>query len=97
DLLHGLAGAAENQLDAAEPPGPSPAPESIEPGLRRSRPDCIWSARAAASAWRQLGRDHAPGNRLATPQLPEPRHGPDHHAEPAAPGYPSHQHGRRPR
>ena len=62
---------------------------SIGPGLRRSRPGCIWSARAAAVAWRELGRYHAPGDRLAAPQLPEPRRGPDHHAEPAAPDIPA--------
>ena len=89
DLLHDLGGAAENRLDAAEPPEPSLAPESIGLALRRSRPGCIWSARAAAFAWRELGRDHAPGDRLAAPQLPEPRRGPDHHAEPAAPDIPA--------
>jgi len=36
------------------------------------------------SARRELGGDHAPGNRLAAPQFPEPRRGPDDHAEPAA-------------
>jgi hypothetical protein len=89
DFLHDLGGAAENRLDAAQPPGPKLAPKSIGPGLRRTRPGCIWSAGAAAFAWRELARDHAPGDRLATPQLPEPRRGPDHHAEPAAPDIPA--------
>jgi hypothetical protein len=52
-------------------------------------PGCIWSARAAAFAWRELGRYHAPGDRLAAPQFPEPRRGSDHHAEPAAPDIPA--------
>jgi hypothetical protein len=44
----------------------------------------IRSARAAAFARCDLGGDHAPGDRLAATQLPEPRRGPDDHAEPAA-------------
>ncbi len=36
-----------------------------------------------------LGGDHAPGDRLAAPQLPGPRHGPDDHAEPAAADIPA--------
>jgi hypothetical protein len=56
---------------------------------RRSAPGCIWSARAAAVARRDLGRDHPPGDRLAAPQLTQPRHGSDHHAEPAAPDIPA--------
>lgn len=41
DLLHKLGGAAENRLEADEPPGPDLAPERIGPGLRRLRPGCI--------------------------------------------------------
>ena len=44
----------------------------------------IGSARAAAFARCDLGGDHPPGDRLAAPQLPEPRRGPDDHPEPAA-------------
>jgi hypothetical protein len=36
-----------------------------------------------------LGGDHAPGDRLAAWQLPEPRRGPDHYAEPAAADIPA--------
>src|SRR5713226_8492162 len=49
----------------------------------------IWSARAAAFARRDLGSDHAPGDRLAAWQLPGPRRGPDHDAEPAATDIPA--------
>jgi hypothetical protein len=47
------------------------------------------SARAAAFARRELGGDHAPGDRLAAAQLPEPRRGPDDHAEPATADIPA--------
>jgi hypothetical protein len=57
--------------------------------LRRSRPESIWSARAAAFARRDLDGDHPPGNRLAAPQLPEPRRGPDNYPEPAAADIPA--------
>ena len=56
---------------------------------RRSRPGSIWSARAAAFARCDLGGDHAPGDRLAAWQLPEPRRGPDDDAEPAAADIPA--------
>ena len=49
----------------------------------------IGSARAAAFARRDLGGDHAPGDRLAAAQLPGPRRGPDDHAEPAAADIPA--------
>jgi hypothetical protein len=49
----------------------------------------IGSARAAAFARRDLGGDHAPGDRLAAAQLPGPRRGPDDHAEPAAADVPA--------
>ena len=48
-----------------------------------------WSARAAAFARCDLGGDHAPGDRLAASQLPEPRRGPDDDAEPAAADIPA--------
>ena len=53
------------------------------------KPGPIWPARAAASARCDLGGDHAPGNRLAASQLPEPRRGPDDDAEPAAADIPA--------
>jgi len=56
---------------------------------RRSRPGSIWSARAAAFAGCDLGGDHAPRNRLAASQLPEPRRGPDDYAEPATADIPA--------
>ena len=49
----------------------------------------IWSARAAAFARCDLGGDHAPWDRLAASQLPEPRRRPDDHAEPAAADIPA--------
>jgi hypothetical protein len=53
------------------------------------KPGSIWPARAAASARCGLGGDHAPGDRLAASQLPEPRRGPDDDAEPAAADIPA--------
>src|SRR5439155_1632037 len=84
NLFLDLGGAAEDQLDAAQPP------ERTIVGERRTNaPACqgsgpIWSARAVAFARRELGGDHPPGNRLAAAQLPEPRRSPYHDAEPAA-------------
>jgi len=49
----------------------------------------IGSARAAAFARCDLGGDHAPGDRLAASQLPEPRRGPDDRAEPVAADIPA--------
>jgi hypothetical protein len=49
----------------------------------------IGSARAAAFARGDLGGDHPPGDRLAAPQLPGPRRGPDDHPEPAAADIPA--------
>ena len=49
----------------------------------------IWSARAAAFARCELGGDHVPWDRLAAPQLPGPRRGPDDHPEPAAADIPA--------
>jgi hypothetical protein len=49
----------------------------------------IGSARAAAFARCDQGGDHPPGDRLAASQLPEPRRGPDDHAEPAAANIPA--------
>jgi hypothetical protein len=49
----------------------------------------VWSARAAAFARCDLGCDHAPWDRLAVWQLPGPRRGPDHDAEPAAADIPA--------
>ena len=64
-------------------------PESSRPMLVPTRPGPIWSARAAAFARCDLGGDHTPGDRLAAGQLPEPRRGPDDHAEPAATNIPA--------
>ena len=47
------------------------------------------SARAAAFARGDLGGDYPPWDRLAELQLPEPRRGPDNHAEPAAADIPA--------
>jgi len=55
----------------------------------RSRPGSLWSARVMAFARCDLGGDHAPGDRLAASQLPEPWRGPDDHAEPAAADIPA--------
>jgi hypothetical protein len=49
----------------------------------------IWSARPAAFAWRDLGGDHAPWDRLAALQRSGPRRGPDDDAEPAASDIPA--------
>lgn len=56
---------------------------------RRSRRGSIGSARAAAFARCDLGGDHAPGDGLTAPQLPESGRGPDDGAEPAAADIPA--------
>jgi hypothetical protein len=89
DLLHDLGGAAEDRLDAVERPELTIVAESSGLGSCRSRPGSIWSARAAAFAGCDMGGDHPPGDRLAAPQLPEPRRGADGYAEPAAADIPA--------
>ena len=89
DFLHDLGGAPEDRLDAAEPPELTIVPENSGLCSRRSRPGSLWSARVMAFARCDLGGDHAPGDRLAASQLPEPRRGPDDHAEPAAADIPA--------
>ena len=73
DLLPDLGGAAEDRLDMAEPPEPAIVPESSGLVLPPVKAGSIWSARAAAFARCDLGGDHAPWDRLAAWQLPEPR------------------------
>ena len=53
------------------------------------RAGSIGSARAAAFARCDLGGEHRPGDRLAAPQFPGPRRGPDDHTEPAAADIPA--------
>ncbi len=89
DLLPDLGGAAEDRLDMAEPPEPAIVPESSGLVLPPVKAGSIWSARAAAFARCDLGGDHAPWDRLAAWQLPEPRRGADHYAEPAAADIPA--------
>jgi len=89
DLFLYLGGAAEDRLDAAEPPELTIVPENKRSCSRRSRPGFIWSARVTAFSRSNLGGDHAPGDCLAARQLPEPRRGADDHAEPAAADIPA--------
>ena len=89
DLFLDLASAAEDRLDAAEPPELTIVPESSGLVLPPVTAGSIRSARAAAFARCDLGGDHAPRNRLAASQIPEPRRGPDDHAEPAAANIPA--------
>ena len=70
-------------------PGPGRLRSGLTATWARPRPDFIWSARAAAFTRCDLGGDHAPGDRLAASQLPEPRRGPDNDAEPAAADIPA--------
>jgi len=56
---------------------------------RESRRGSIWPVRAAAFARCDLGGDYPPRDGLAAPQLPQPRRGPDDHAEPAAADIPA--------
>jgi hypothetical protein len=65
------------------------AAESSGLVLRPVKGGSTRSARAAALARCDLGGDHPPGDRLAAPQLPEPRRGPGDHAEPAAADIPA--------
>ena len=89
DLFLDLGGAAEDRLDAAEPPELTIVAESSGLVLPQVKAGSIWSARAAAFAGRDLGGDHAPWDRLAASQLPGPRRGPDDDAEPAAANIPA--------
>ena len=89
DLLHDLGGAAEDRLDVAEPPELPIVPKSSGLVLPPVKAGSVWSARAAAFAWRDLGGDHPPRDRLAAAQLPQPRRSPDDHAEPAAADIPA--------
>ena len=59
------------------------------PVLAPVKAGSVGSARAAAFARCDLGGDHPPGDRLAAPQLPEPRRGPDDHAETTGAGIPA--------
>jgi hypothetical protein len=89
DFLHDLDGAAEDRLDAAEPPKLTLVSESSGLVLSSVKAGSVWSARAAAFAWCDLGCDHAPWDRLASWQLPSPRRGPDNDAEPATANIPA--------
>ncbi len=89
DFLLDLGGAAEDRLDAAEPPEPTIALEQRTSAPAGQGPGSVWSARAAALAWCDLGGDHAPGDRLAASQLPGPGRGRDDDAEPAAADIPA--------
>jgi hypothetical protein len=71
-----LGGAAEDRRDVTEPPELTIAPESSGLVLPPVKAGSIWPARAAAFARCDLGGDHAPGDRLAAWQRPEPRRGP---------------------
>jgi hypothetical protein len=82
DFLLYLGGAAEDRLDAAEPLELTIVAERSGLVFPLVKAGSIWSAWAAAFARCDLGGDHPPGDRLATPQLPEPRRGPDNDAEP---------------
>ena len=74
---------AEDRMHAAEPPELTIVAEQ-RTGAPASQGGPMWSARAAAFARCDLGGDHAPWDRLAALQLPQPRRGPDDHAGPAA-------------
>jgi hypothetical protein len=89
DFLLDLGGAAEDRLDAAEPPELTIVSESSGLVLPPVKAGSIWLARAAAFARCDLGGDHPPWDRLAAWQLPEPRRGPDDDAEPAAADIPA--------
>ncbi len=82
-------GAAEDRLDAAEPPELTIAAESSGLVFPPVKTGSIRSARAAAFARCDLGGDHAPGDRLAAWQLPGPGRGPDDDTEPAAADIPA--------
>ena len=84
-----LGGAAEDRTDAAKPPEVTVVPESnglvltpVKTGLR------LVSASRGVRAMRS-GGDNTPRDRLTASQLPEPRRGPDDHAEPAAADIPA--------
>jgi hypothetical protein len=89
DFFLDLGGAAEDRLDAAEPPELTIVAESS--GLMRApfKAGSIWSARAVALGRCDLGGDHPPWDRLAASQLPGPWRGLDDDAEPAAADVPA--------
>ncbi len=89
DLLLDLGGAAEDRSDALSRQSSQSCRRAADWCSRRSRPGSVWSVRAAAVARCDLGGDHAPWDRLAASQRPEPRRGPDDHAEPAAADIPA--------
>ena len=89
DFFLDLGGAAEDRLHTAKPPELTIAAQSSRLVLPLVKAGSIGSARAAAFARRELGGDHAPGDRLTAWQLPEPRRGPGDHAEPAAADIPA--------
>ena len=89
DLFLDLSGAAEDRSDTAEPAELTIVAESSGLLLAPVKVGSIWSARAAAFARCDLGGDHPPWDCLAASQLPEPRRGPDHYAEPAAADIPA--------
>jgi len=86
----GLDAAAKARLDTAEQPRSSQSwRRARESCSRRVTAGSIWSAWAAAFARRDMGGDHPPWDRLAAPQLPGPRRGPDDDAKPAAADIPA--------
>jgi hypothetical protein len=89
DFLLDFGGAAEDRLDAAEPPELTIVAERSGLVFPLVKAGSIGSARAAAFVRCDLGGDHPPGDRLAAPQLPEPRRGPDNDVEPAAADIPA--------
>jgi hypothetical protein len=89
DFFLDLSGAAEDRLNAAEPPELPIVAENSGLMLAPVAAGSIWSAQAAVFARCDLGGDHPPWDRLAAPQLPSPRRGPDDDAEPAAADIPA--------
>jgi hypothetical protein len=88
-FLLDFGGAADVRLDAAEPPELTLVWESGGLVLLPVKAGSVWSARAAAFAWCDMGCDHAPWDHLAAWQLPGPRRSPGNDAEPAAADIPA--------
>jgi hypothetical protein len=63
DLLLDLGGAAEDRLDAADPPELTIVAENSGLILAPTT-DCIWSAPSAVFTWCDLGGDYTPWDRL---------------------------------
>jgi hypothetical protein len=89
DFLLDFGAVVGDQMDMAEPTELTIVAEKQRIGALLVQAGSIGSTRVAAFARGKLGGNHTPRDRLARPQFPRPRRGPDDHAEPAAADVPA--------